>query len=130
MAGPEAVEVAGLAELELLPEVGADVLELELDLWVGRFERGEAGEGLGSIRVTALLDQETGRLRVDISDGSSERETNVTRTSGSQIIPMVRMKAQMSWMPVGMRHAEWSSRFLVALLMTEARRRPMVMAHW
>ena len=62
VAGLEAVSVAGLAKLLLLLEVGADVVELDLDLGVGGVEGREAGERLGSILIAALLDQETGRL--------------------------------------------------------------------
>ena len=68
MAGLEAVEVGGLTELELL-EVGVDVVDL--DLRVGGFQRGKAREGLGSIRIAVLLDQEIGQLRVDVSDDST-----------------------------------------------------------
>jgi len=45
-------------------------------------------------------------------------------------MPTARMKAQMNWMAMGIRHEACESLSLVALLMTAAMRRPMEIAHW
>jgi len=45
-------------------------------------------------------------------------------------MPIARMKPQMNWIAMGIRHEAFESLSLVALLMTAARRRPIVIAHW
>ena len=64
MAGLEAVNVRALAEVQLLLEVGTNVVQLDLDLRVGGFKGSQTGKRLGSVGIAALLDQETGRLEV------------------------------------------------------------------
>lgn len=63
MARTEAVTVRALAESPLLFEVGTDVLDFELDLGVRGLKGSQAAERCNSSLVTALLDQETGRLK-------------------------------------------------------------------
>lgn len=44
-------------------------------------------------------------------------------------MPTARMKAQISWMEMGIRHEAWEGMSFVALLMTEAMRPPRVVTH-
>ena len=44
-------------------------------------------------------------------------------------MPTARMKPQMNWIPMGICHEACEFLSLVALLMTAARRRPMLIAH-
>lgn len=73
VAGPEAIEVRRLAVTLLLLEVGTNVLQLEFNLGVVGSKRGETAQGLDSVSIAALLNQETRRLRKpDHADGEDE----------------------------------------------------------
>ena len=70
----EAVDVRALAEFLFYAQVGLDVFELGLDFGVSLGGGDEAGEGVGSIGITAALDEETGRLgEEEHADGENTR---------------------------------------------------------
>jgi hypothetical protein len=76
VAGLETVRVAALAEFLLLPEVSANVVQLDLDVRVRRREACQARERPGGVRVPATLDEETGRLRWMLDGWTSTTTTD------------------------------------------------------
>ena len=73
VAGAEAVEIRGLAQLLLLFERNADFVQFGLELRVVRRKGNKSGESAGSIIVASLLDEPSGRLwEEDHSNGKDK----------------------------------------------------------
>ena len=71
---PEAVDIRALAELHLLLEGDANIVQLGLDLRIILGEGRETGEGTSSLLVLATLDEPTGRLG-EQQDQSGENDS-------------------------------------------------------
>lgn len=125
----EAVCVGGLADFFFLLEVEANLVEIELNNRVVHRGPGETRERLGGIGITATLNKVSRGLEDGLGGEEKGRRVHI-RTSGRKNMPDERTAAQMNWMAMGMRYEEWSARLWVELLTTEAKSRPMVMAHW
>jgi len=88
----EAVSVRAFAEFLFHSQIGFDVLELRLDIGVGFGSTKEAGEGAGSIGITATFDEEAWRLREEgHADGedASPDELNGDRNTVSRRVRTV-----------------------------------------